>query len=123
LRWRDWRASAIDLFALVVSTPLAFTPNSIATDSKGNLYFASGPNVLKLDTSGVLTVVAGNGTYGFSGDGGPATRAKLFMPYDVAVDGAGNLYIADLYNQRIRRVDTSGIISTVAGNGAPLASR
>jgi sugar lactone lactonase YvrE len=59
----------------------------------------------------------------FSGDGGPATSANLGSPDGVAVDGAGNLYIADLYNRRVRKVDTSGMISTVAGNGGPMAFR
>ena len=61
--------------------------------------------------------MAGNGTLGFSGDGGPATKAGLGIPPDVAVDGAGNLYIVDRNNNRIRKVDTSGTISTFAGNG------
>ncbi len=64
----------------------------------------------------IITTVAGNGTTGFSGDGGPATSAALFTPRGIAVDSAGNLYIADSYNQRIRKV-SGGIITTVAGNG------
>lgn len=99
------------------SSSIAYPAGAIATDSKGNVYFASGPFVFELDASGKLTVVAGNGTYGFSGDGGPATSASLSIPYGVALDGAHNLYIADLYNQRIRKVDSSGTISTVAGSG------
>jgi hypothetical protein len=99
------------------SSAVGYPVGSIATDSRGNVYFASGPLVFKLDTLGIQTVVAGNGTYGFSGDGGPATSASLFLPYGVAVDGAGNLYIADLLNQRIRKVDTTGTITTVAGSG------
>lgn len=96
---------------------VGYPAGSIATDSKGNVYFASGPVVFKLNTFGIQTVVAGNGAFGFSGDGGPATSASLFLPYGVAVDGAGNLYIADLLNQRIRKVDTTGTITTVAGSG------
>ncbi len=71
---------------------------------------------------GVITTVAGNGTLPFSGDGGPATKAGLGIPPDVAVDGAGNLYIVDRNNNRIRKVDTSGTISTFAGNGTQNSS-
>ncbi len=74
--------------------------------------------VRRYDTGGGRQiVVAGNGTWGFSGDGGPATNAQLTYPSGVAVDPAGNLFIADLDNQRIRKVDTAGTITTVAGNG------
>lgn len=95
-------------------------PTSIARDSVGNLYIASakGNVVYKLDTRGELAIIAGNGSAGFSGDGGFATRASLNFPGDLAVDSLGNLYIADTFNNRIRRVDAStGIITTVAGNG------
>ena len=61
--------------------------------------------------------MAGNGTQGFGGDGGAATSAQLYTPTGVAVDAAGNLYIADFNNNRIRRVSTNGTITTVAGNG------
>ena len=70
-----------------------------------------------MDTSGIITTVAGNGTFGYGGDGGPATQARLSYPYGVAVDVTGNIYIADYLNNRIRKVDTDGIIITVAGNG------
>ena len=66
----------------------------------------------------MITTVAGNGTPGFSGDNGPATSAQLNDPYGVAVDSAGNLYIADTDNNRIRKV-SNGVITTVAGNGTP----
>jgi trimeric autotransporter adhesin len=93
----------------------------VAADAAGNVYFAS-PNdgnnvVFKVDRQGVLTVVAGNGTEGFSGDGGQATSAALDSPGGLAVDAAGNLFIADGFNNRIRKVTPGGIISTVAGNG------
>ena len=89
----------------------------VATDPEGNVYFASSElhSVFKLDPKGVLTRVAGNSRAGFSGDGGPATSAALGFPGAVAVDGAGNLFIAG--NQRIRKVSPSGIITTVAGGG------
>jgi uncharacterized repeat protein (TIGR01451 family) len=95
-------------------------PNSVAADGAGNLFFADENHVvLRLDaTTGVLTLVAGNGTPGFSGDGGLATSAQLSSPHGVAVDATGNVYIADTANCRIRKVSVSnGAITTVAGNG------
>jgi sugar lactone lactonase YvrE len=96
-------------------------PTGLALDGAGNLYIADQYNyVIRKVTAatGVITTAAGNGTQGFSGDGGPATSAQLKRPYGVAVDGAGNLYIADKNNNRIRMVSaSSGHISTVAGNG------
>jgi uncharacterized protein (TIGR03437 family) len=95
-------------------------PYGVAVDSDGNLYIAdSGNNRIRKVASGMVTTVAGNGTPGFSGDGGPATAAVLDQPYGVAVDGAGNLYISDDYfDNRIRKV-SNGVITTVAGNGYP----
>jgi sugar lactone lactonase YvrE len=94
-------------------------PFGVAADAIGNLYIADTSNhrIRKVDTSGRITTVAGNGTEGFSGDGGPATNATLNTPIGVAVDRAGNLYIADAFNNRIRKVNATGIITTVAGNG------
>ncbi len=94
--------------------------NGIAVDRNGNLYIADPGHhrVRKVDTSGIITTVAGIAKLGFSGDGGPATLASLWSPSGVAVDNAGNLYIADSSNARIRKVDGNGIITTVAGNGA-----
>ena len=94
-------------------------PNGIALDSNGNLYIADMLNdrILKADPSGNFITVAGTGVGGFSGDNGPAINAMLNSPYDVAVDSAGNLYISDSNNHRVRKVDSSGIITTFAGNG------
>ena len=92
----------------------------VAVDGMGNLFIAEqGDNrIRKIGTNGIITTVAGNGTNGFSGDGGAATNAELYGPTGLAVDGLGNLFIADSNNGRIREVRTNGIISTVAGNGA-----
>ncbi|TAN43224.1 MAG: hypothetical protein EPN22_10370 [Nitrospirae bacterium] len=94
-------------------------PYGVAADSAGNIYIADYGNnrIRKVDTSGIITTVAGNGQEDFSGDGGPAAQASLDSPRSVAVDSAGNIYIADYGNNRIRKVDTSGIITTAAGNG------
>ena len=70
-----------------------------------------------MSTNGILTVFAGNRTRGFGGDGGPATNCSLALPQGVATDGFGNVFIADTYNQRVRKINTNGIITTVAGKG------
>jgi uncharacterized protein YjdB/RPA family protein len=95
------------------------TPTGVAVDGSGNVYIADNGNsrIRKVDPTGVISTFAGNGTYGYSGDGGAATAAHLYGPFVVAFDGAGNVYIADCYNSRIRKVDPSGVISTFAGNG------
>jgi uncharacterized protein (TIGR03437 family) len=91
--------------------------HGLAADSTGNLYIAdSGNHRIRKVSNGVITTVAGNGTAGFSGDNGPATSAQLYNPLSVTVDSAGNLYIADSGNARIRKV-SNGVITTVAGNG------
>jgi len=96
-------------------------PIGVAVDSAGNIYLADAGNnrIRKVSASGIMSTFAGDGAYAFGGDGGPATRASLFTPTAVAVDAAGNVYIADTVNHRVRKVNTAGIISTVAGNGNP----
>ena len=96
------------------------TPQGIAIAANGDLYIADAGNhvIRKVEaTTGKIITVAGTGTFGFSGDNGPATGAKLYGPTRIAIDQAGNLYIADHGNHVIRKVDTSGIITTVAGTG------
>ena len=95
-------------------------PSGVTVDALGNLFIASHKRTRRVDIeTGVITTVAGDGTFGFSGDGGPATSASFRFPVAVAVDSAGNLFIADSENHRIRRVDgATGAISTVAGTGS-----
>jgi RHS repeat-associated protein len=95
------------------------SPYSIAITADGSLYITDHGNhrIRRVGPDGIITTVAGNGTYGFSGDGGPATQASLEFPHDIAVAADGSLYINDLSNYRIRRVSPDGIITTVAGNG------
>ena len=94
-------------------------PVGIAFDRIGNLYFSDNNNnrVRKIDTNGIITTVAGNGSRGYNGDGIPATQAALKGPWGLQIDKKGNLYIGDQLNFRIRKVDTAGIITTYAGNG------
>lgn len=96
-------------------------PAGLAVDAQDNLYIADPTNhrVLKATPQGVLSTFAGSGRRGFAGEGGPAKQARLAGPLDVAVDGAGNVYIADFGNERVRRVDAAGIITTYAGSGVP----
>lgn len=92
-------------------------PQGVAVDSAGSLYIADTENdaIRKVDANGTITTVAGTGTPGYSGDGGPAAEAQLRTPIGLAFDAQGNLYIADSANQRIRRIDPNGIITTVVG--------
>ena len=95
-------------------------PIGVALDTLGNLYVADGDNhrIRKVDGNGIITTVADNGIFGDSGDGGAATNATLPIPCGVALDSLGNLYIADHGgDDRVRKVDTNGIITTVAGGG------
>ena len=104
---------------------LLSSPSGIAVDAAGNLYIADYANhaIRKVSTSGIICTIAGgltnnSGPYpGFSGDGGPATSAALAYPLGVALDQRGNLYIADTFNERVRKIDTNGIITTVVGGG------
>jgi sugar lactone lactonase YvrE len=95
-------------------------PNGIALDASGNVYFTAAPGVVRrIDTSGVITTIAGVGRPGYSGDGGPAARARLNAPEHVEVDGEGTVYIEDTGNHCIRMVDAEGIIQTIVGTCEP----
>ena len=98
------------------------SPVGIAIDKFGNIYIAAGNNnrVRKIDAiTGIISTIAGNSTLGFSGDNGPATAALFDGIQDICLDKYANLYISDVSNYRIRKIDTLGIITTVAGNGTP----
>src|ERR1041385_2382242 len=92
-------------------------PYRIAKDFSGNIYFSDMQNnrIRKIDTSGIISTLAGNGTAGFSGDNGPALAAELNSPSGIAVDATGTVYFTDYNNNRVRKISTGGIISTVAG--------
>ena len=94
-------------------------PQGVSVDSTGNVFIADTHNqrIRKINTAGIMTTVAGNGTMAFGGDGGQAVAAQLNFPQDVEIDAAGNLYIADLGNHSIRKVDVNGIITSIAGKG------
>src|SRR5207249_729260 len=106
------------------ATSAQLCASGVAVDSVGSLFISVDNRIRKVSASGIITTVAGGGTPGYSGDGGPAINAQLAnaflgtLHFGVAVDGAGNLFIADTSNNRIRKVSSDGIIMTVAGNGS-----
>jgi hypothetical protein len=102
---------------LVNETAAFGIPSGLAMDSKGNLYISDGGNarVRRISSDGTITTVAGNGTHGYSGDGGPATAAQISTPRGMAIDGAGNLYIAD--SAAVRMVSAAGTIGTAVPFG------
>ena len=126
--------TAVQAQQYVISTYAGGAPASplaaiaLAADAQGNLYFADGfgytrgpapsNSVFKIDPNGSITRLAGDSRTGFSGDGGPATSASLYSPLAVATDRAGNVFIVDAGNQRVRRVSPDGTITTVAGGGS-----
>lgn len=102
------------------ATDAAIRPNGLALDTSGNIYFTDASSrIRKIDTSGVVTTFAGNGGVGYGGDGGPSTAATLNYPASVAIDKYGNILISDQYNNRIRKVDATGRITTIVGSGTP----
>ena len=89
----------------------------VAVDPQGNLYIAGNIRIRKVDTAGVITTIVGTGVKGFSGDGGPAVEAQVDRVTGITVDDVGNVYFIDYRNGRIRKIDTKGIITTIAGSG------
>ncbi len=94
-------------------------PNGVAVDAAGNIYIAemAGNRIRKINTSGIITTIAGNGTSGITGDGGPATSALVNHPSNIAIDGGGDIYISDWGNNEIRMINTSGNMIKIAGTG------
>ena len=92
----------------------------VAVDGTGNIYIGDSFNnvIRKVTPGGIITTIAGDGTCGFSGDGGPAASAELCNPLGLTVDAGGNIYLADEINFRIRKISRGGTITTVAGSGA-----
>jgi len=101
------------------ATDAAISVGGISVDGAGNLFLADerAGRIRKVSPAGIITTIAGTGTFRYSGDGGPATSAQLSFPSDVAVDSRGNIYVADTNNCRVRRIDPNGIITTIAGSG------
>src|SRR5262245_50553394 len=100
------------------AAPTLLNPTGLALDADGTLYISdTGRHQIRKLTGGHLDLVAGTGDGGFSGDGGPADRARLFAPGGIALDADGGLLVADMYNHRVRRIDRRGAITTIAGTG------
>ncbi|EFC41150.1 predicted protein [Naegleria gruberi] len=97
-----------------------YYPQTVAVSSSGEIYIADAYNhrIRKINTSGYISTIAGTGSVGYSGDGGLATSAQLYYPFSVAISSVGEIYIADTYNHRIRKINTSGYISTISGTGS-----
>ena len=123
----QWRTARYAIRSVAGSTAVAegisgteaslFWPGDVEMDSAGNVYVADEHRIRRLDASGVISTFAGTGDWGYGGDEGPATEARLVLPLGMASDSAGNWYIADTYNHRVRKVDSLGVITTIAGTG------
>ena len=93
------------------------SPDGIAFDKRGNLYFTDGCRYIrKINTHNIISTIGGNGVMGYSGDGGAATNSLLFAPLDIVVDSKENIYFTDVWNNNIKKIDTFGIITTIAGS-------
>ncbi len=100
-----------------MATDAGLTPFNVTLDDDGNLYVSGNNRVRKITTSGIISTIAGTGEHSYNGDNIPATAAKIWGPEGLVFDKNGNLYIADVGNSRVRKVSTSGIITTIAGTG------
>ena len=94
-------------------------PYGVALDSHGNMFVTDGYHgrIRKINTAGIITTIAGTGVEGYNGDGIPATNAQIYRPVGITIDAANNIFFCDAFNNRVRKIDTFGIITTVAGNG------
>ncbi|MBS1825157.1 MAG: SMP-30/gluconolactonase/LRE family protein [Acidobacteria bacterium] len=102
------------------TTALLNSPMDVKTDASGAIYIADTANHrIRKISAGIITTIAGDGDAGFSGDNGPAATARLFRPQGIAIDAAGNVFIADTQNHRVRRISANGRIATIAGTGVP----
>jgi sugar lactone lactonase YvrE len=114
------RIRKVDMSGTITTFANSIYAEALATDAAGDVYASDDLVVWKITPAGSTSIFAGReDCFGYSGDGGPATQACLGLPYGLAVDNAGNVYIMDTDNFRVRKVNTSGIISTIAGNGHP----
>jgi RHS repeat-associated protein len=117
-----FRRSPDGVLTQLTPSNMQFSDLALAPDGSLYLIQAGQHRVYRREPNGTLSVIAGTGVAGFSGDGGPATAARLNDPRGIAVDGSGAIYIADSFNRRVRRVGTDGVMRTVAGNGSGLSS-
>ena len=115
----DWEGDLYRANGIPATDAPLDTPVGVATDAAGNLYVADAGNqrLRRIDLTGTVELVAGTGERGYSGDGGHAARARFDSPAGVAVDAVGNVYVADFGNRRIRRIDSTGVVTTFAGAG------
>lgn len=113
----DGRIRKVGSDGIVRTLALLDFPSDLAIGPGGVVYAVSWQQIWKVSAAGVVSLFAGDGEYGFAGDGGPATSARLATPGGLAVDASGNVFVADSNNDRIRRIGTNGIITTVAGGG------
>ena len=116
--WFEDAIRRVDLTTGIISSVPGAYGSHLARDTAGNLFFSSENQVKRWDAvDGAITTIAGTGTPGFTGDGGPAVSATLRNPLGLSVDGSGNVYVVDSGNNRIRRIQPNGLIETVAGGG------